>query len=194
MAASELDGYRPVIGRELSDHDREQIDKLFGNWLAIPDTFKSALADYVAQNSLIPVSQLRGFTQLVAQQDEIFTPESTTSTSYADLTTAGPQLTGLERGVYIIQYGCECGATPIPASADSAIMSPSINGATPDETARVVFQSLFSTAQLSANVARALRVELSENDNSIKLQYRCINGNGVSFADRWLTALRIGNL
>lgn len=37
------------------------MEKLFSNWLLIPDGFKNAVADYVSQNSYLPVSQVQGF-------------------------------------------------------------------------------------------------------------------------------------
>ena len=63
---SELEDPRSAKGEELTDGEKELMRKLFGNWLVLPDSFKASLADYVSQNSLIPIGQVRGWQQSVA--------------------------------------------------------------------------------------------------------------------------------
>lgn len=59
---------KPAAGREtqtvlLSDYERELRDRIFANPSDWPDSAKVWIADYVAQNSLVPISQIQGWRQ-----------------------------------------------------------------------------------------------------------------------------------
>src|SRR5690348_16089479 len=54
-----------------------------------------------------PVSNLVGFAQFLGQvATRVNTIETTVSTSYTDLATSGPTLTGLADGNYFVFHGC----------------------------------------------------------------------------------------
>ncbi len=57
---------RAAKGVALTDYEKDLRDKLFGNPLDWPDAAKVWIADYVSQNSLIPIGQVRGWQQSVA--------------------------------------------------------------------------------------------------------------------------------
>jgi hypothetical protein len=64
--------------------------------LSVPKEFETTMLDRVNLNPpLLPVTQILGFSQFTAQAAEVLASQTTTSTTYADLATVGPQLTGL---------------------------------------------------------------------------------------------------
>lgn len=187
---SELEDVRSPKVEELTDGERSLLGKLFGNWLAIPDSFKSALADYVSQNSLIPVSQVRGFAQTVAQQivKTYSVASTTTSTSYTDLSSA-PELTELGKGQYLLIYGF----TGHGAANDLGVMSLSINGAAPsDDDACYSFGGPGVNTGPSSYMRAAYKT-LTQNENTVRLKYKSNSGGTVSVNFAYLIAVRIGN-
>jgi hypothetical protein len=174
---------------ELSPFEKDLMDKLFSNPRLWPDTAKVWIADYVSQNSLLPISQVQGFTQFVAQTDKILTAQTTTSTSYADLTTAGPEVTGLSAGQYLFLYGFTGGGV---GSGIISYASPSFNGDTPSSDDLIEVFSGPGPSFGSYSVMGSTLKTLTENNNSAKLQYQTSSGTS-SFEKRWLTALRVGN-
>jgi hypothetical protein len=48
MSTPESGGsFRSPKGDRLTDAERQQIEKLFGNWFNVPADFKSAMMDYI---------------------------------------------------------------------------------------------------------------------------------------------------
>lgn len=168
---------------ELSERDLELMERLFSNPRLWPDTAKVWIADYVAQNLMVPISQVQGFTQFTASYATVLTTEEVTSTTYTDPTTPGPTITGLADGQYLLIFGFQLG----PASnLTSAHMSPSVNGATPsdDDSAQ--------TRAVEGGTARAVvKTVEGTGSNTVKMQYRRVGGTDGDFERRWLVALRI---
>ena len=148
------------------------------------------LVDYITQSGIpVPVSQIVGFQQFTVQAASpvgVETNETTTSTSYTDLTTVGPQLTGLSDGKYLVMFGAVAKGN---AAGNSAYMSPSVNSATPadGDSAKTDISSGF------VGVSRALTVTLSGGNNSIAMKYKTQSAGTAGFQTRWLLVLRYAN-
>ena len=113
------------------------------------------------------------------------------ASSYAYLATVGPELTGLSRGTYLVQYRCQASVTE---SLAQAYMSVSINGATAIDADSVTF--LTSGLTFTNNLTRALVLDLTDNENTLTCKYKRI-GDGTTvatFFSSWLIALRVANL
>jgi hypothetical protein len=150
------------------------------------------IADYVSQNSQLPISQVQGFTQFVAKQDVVATQNSTTSTSFVALSAAGPTLDNLQRGTYILQYGAAI--QPVANAQPGGLIVPYINTVYAGDDYRIWGSGDASTALLGNSVARSAVIDLTENSNSVTLKYASWNGGQTFFENRWLMALRIANL
>lgn len=155
-----------------------------GQWL--PKEHKSYMVDYLSMNQpLIPVSQLVGFDRFTAQLANVLTDENTTSTSYVNLTTTGPSLSGLSEGAYIVLFGAQC----VPGAGEQGAMSVSVNGAAASDD-----DAAFSSAT-NATLCRALAVTLTDpTSNEIVTKYRTnVGGAATRFLRRWIIALRYAN-
>jgi hypothetical protein len=170
----------------------------------IPQAFWTAVIQKIGLDGLpIPQSQVQGLQRLQDQVDDtiqavedaqittsvattVTTLESTGSGTYGSLSTVGPGLTGLLDGVYILAFGAHA-----VVSNSSGFMSPSTNAATPSDNDGAF---LSSTGDVQASIMRALPVTLSNSNNSsVVMEYRASFGASISFANRWLFALRYGN-
>jgi hypothetical protein len=137
-----------------------------------------------------PASQISGFQQFLAQSaPSVLTIESTTVTTYGDLATVGPSLTGLSDGNYIVLFGCRANG----AAADSARMSISVNGTAASDSDDCQSDSQNLIAGMSVMRAVPKRLNAGGN-NTIVAKYRSQVGANVSFGNRWLTAIRWANL
>lgn len=160
-----------------------------------PDAFKAWLIDFIAVNgALIPPSQILGGGLLKeSNAAQIATAESTSSTSYTNLSTTGPTLSGLSDGTYLILLGCTMAAT---LNSWDAYMSISINGAAASDSDGWVSAWTVSEGAaveyLAVSGSRALLKEISnENNNTLTAKYKT-GGVGVDFSNRWMMALKVG--
>lgn len=175
------------IATNLSDQERQLVQKLFGNPLEFPDIFKNWITAFIEGPGApqITTGQIAGFNLFIAQIARVNTDQTTATTnSYVDLTTAGPTLSGLPSGQYIAIYG----ANVYAASGLSAYVAPSFNGGTPSDN---------DAAQIRPNVSpgnsgtSATSTSFTSGNNTIKLQYKQ-SATGAHFLNRWLVALRTG--
>jgi hypothetical protein len=147
------------------------------------------LAFWIEQRGLhIPVTQLIGFSQFTAQAAPfISSSESTTSTAYTALATAGPAITGLSDGRYLVMYGALISTS---SGGDRSIMSLSYNGAAASDS-----DACESRDTNLSSVSRTTTATLAGGgNNSITAKYRSSVGTSTAtFASRWLVALRYGN-
>lgn len=161
-----------------------------------PDAFKSWLIDFIAVNgSLIPPSQILGGGLLKgAYTAEVTTSEATSSASYADLATAGPSLTGLSNGTYMLLFGSQIGST---SNSFTGYMSLSLNGATAsdDDSIRVNWTVTEGAATESLTVpgARAMLQTLDSGDNNTVTAKYKTSGVSVAYGNRWIVAIKVGN-
>jgi hypothetical protein len=166
---------------------REELRAYLQDPLGFPEEFKGWLPEWITQAGIdIPIGQVIGFTQFTAQAaPTIATAESTTSTSFVDLTTPGPTLTGLPDGVYLILFGA---AASISAPGDIALMGVKVNAteaADADTTRTSVDQAESAT--------RAIVKTLDGGGNNTLLARYRSGGGTAAFRNRWLVAIRISN-
>lgn len=151
----------------------------------IPGGFMAYLVDFIQTNNLlIPIGQIIGFDRFTAQNAPFINPiETTTSTTPTDLATVGPTLVGLPSGKYVVLFGAQA------FGGGGAVMSLSVNGATPGSNTNAVTHATDYTSLMLAIVET-----LPQSSNSLTAKYNSSSGASVSFAQRWLLALRYSNL
>lgn len=161
----------------------------------IPADFMAYIVDFIQTSRLqIPIGQVFGYTQQTPQvAARVNTQEDTTSTSYIDLDTKGPQLTGLPDGSYLFLFGALGG---VNANGVSAYMSINVNGANPsDGDAAVWTGSLNSIGSevLSTSVSLVTKDLKNNGSSTVTCQYRT---ESVSFvaSNRWLVAIKYANI
>lgn len=151
--------------------------------------FLGQLRTWLEQNPpAIPVTQILGFSQFTAQADRVSNTasESTVSTTYTDLATVGPRLTGLPDGKYLVVFGA--GAQTSVAGI-GAVMSISVNGATPVDADGATVQS----ASIAGGTSAVLKTLSSGGNNTLSVQYRIDGAATGGWLLRWLIALRYAN-
>lgn len=153
----------------------------------VAPNFFAYMVDYLSVNQpLVPISQISGFSQFTAKFDLVATAQSTSSTSFVDLGTVGPQLTGLPRGSYVILFGAQY------AKASGATMSVSLNGASAD-----VEDGATTAVNTGAgmSIMRAVAKTLTDPEsNSVVVKYKSDDGGSSSWQNRWLIVLRYANI
>lgn len=115
----------------------------------------------------------------------VATSETTTSTSYADLATAGPSVTLPKPGVYLAHFGCWLGSS----LGNQAFVSPHY-GATPlDADAACTHQSSVASAY------RTLQFTVTAASQVVKLQYKQQTAGTLTAQNRTLivTPVRISS-
>jgi len=186
------DSLQQIIARDpalpLQQDEQQLINRLLGNPGALPAAFWAAVIDRVVVDapSQIPVSQLQGFSRFTATSSAVVTNETTSSTTYTNLATAGPTISGLSPGEFLFLYGARIHRTA-GSGLNAALMAPSLNAATPTDVEAAVF-----LGDDEASVAMVLQKTLTATSNEVKMQYRVVAGT-YQFQGRWFTALRIGN-
>lgn len=178
----------------LTSEERKALQRALSFPEDLPPRFKSWIVEHVVTNIQdLPVSQLSGFRQI--DQVEVSSAtvtafQSTSSGSYTNLATVGPQLTGLRSGRYIVQHGALLVNTG-GVSGFKAFQSVSVNGAAAVDTDSCS-QNVGANGDQTASVSTALVKDLTAAENSIVCKYR-IGISGTCFAsNRWLIAQRIG--
>lgn len=187
-----------IIGRDpslpLQQDERRLLERLLGEPAALPQTFWAALIDrmVVELPHQIPIYQLQGFQQFSATSATILTGESTTSGTYTNLATTGPEITGLSKGKYLIFFGagaCNTGNT----LGWQAAMSLSINSAAASENDRCMAAHQASSSAGTVSISRTVEKTLSQESNTVTCKYRLAFGGTAFFEYRWLIVQRIGN-
>jgi hypothetical protein len=172
----------------VADQDiQQQVMEVLSDPMSLPPPFWDYMVQrWLADAPVFPISQVFGFTQFAAQTAVVATLESTTSTSYADLATAGPTLSALPDGKYVVVVAAAADAS---AAGVDCWMSYSVNGDSATDargsrvaTASIAGLSMFSTVSLSNN-----------GSSTLTAKYRTSGGTS-SFTNRCLFALKYGNL
>lgn len=184
----------------LSQQEREMLQRLLKFPEEIPKEHKEWITDYIAVNGLeLPIGQVRGLTKWmddhtvrVWQAEVAGGLQGTTSATYTDLSTAGPSLTGMPDGSYIIIHGAY-----YEGDADvRGAMALSINGgAASDTDATQAGVDGLSGDQVRMSISTANAKTLSNaGSNSITAKYRRIAGttSSAAFNDRFIIAMRTG--
>jgi hypothetical protein len=159
---------------------------------SVPKPFETWMIDRVATSGFdLPISQIVGFSQFTAQAaPTIGTSESTTSTTFTDLATVGPSLTGLPDGEYVFFFGAEADTA---TAGKIAAMALSINAAalgTPP-----IGDDCESRSDQLVSISRAVTATLSNGgNNSVVAKYATDDALAAAFfSSRWLIALRYAN-
>lgn len=177
----------------VEDGDLALLKKVFGRPELIPESFWAHLVDYIAVNQpQIPISQILGFAQFTAIAatpigTSAASSESTASTSFTDLATVGPQLTGLADGKYVIIFGASIRSA---TNGEDHYMSVDANGAGASDA-----DALFGTNGNRYAAARAITKTLQNGgNNSLTAKYKTGNAaSDVHASHRWLLALKYAN-
>lgn len=135
----------------------------------------------------VPISQIVGFQQFTAQvADRIYTDESTSSSSFGNLATVGPQLTKIPDGRYVVLFGCWGRTGTVGAQAIMGVKA-NADEATDDN-------SLAMSWLVNGSSMMATTFTLKNSGGStLTCRYRATSGSTASFGTRWLVALRFGN-
>lgn len=161
-----------------------------GHPLEFPPEFKQWLTDYVAtQMPKMPISQVFGYQLQRARTATVETQQTTTSTSYTDLATAGPTLSQLANGFYLLIFGCDASNS---SSAGDGYMAPSVNGAAAADADGVLFSGTFNDSTAINSNLRVLLVQLDTpgGNNEIVMKYRVSSGTGY-FDMRFIHAIKV---
>jgi len=155
----------------------------------IDPTVLEQIAQWLEQRGIrTPISQVVGFQQFVAQTANVETQETTTSGSFVDLTTVGPQLT-LGAGQYVFFWGFATTTSLYPQATikvNNALL-PTLRLAAPPDT--TTGSAAYVTAMMSQTAT------LPNPSNTVKMVYRGAAGGSTQyFMNRWLTGLRYANI
>lgn len=177
----------PAQYQRLTDQEMQLLEKLLGNWRLIPDKFKADMVDYLSVNPpAIPFSQVIGATQFAPYSAaDVTTGETTTSTSFTDLATVGPTLTGLSDGSYLFFFG----AAMIQSDHTlSQCMALKVNS-----TEAVIAESAINNSEQYVTGSRVvLKTLAGGGNNTVTCRYRVDGGTGT-WSYRWMHALRVSN-
>lgn len=137
----------------------------------------------------LPVSNILGFSQFTAKYASEDSEGHTTSTSFGDPNVsgaAGPEITGVPPGKYVLLFG---GSGTTSNAASRAILGVNINGAgaADAESAEI------NTLGPHASVSRAIIKTVTDPNSTVKLVMRSTNGDDIDFRYRWLVTLRYAN-
>lgn len=146
------------------------------------------LAFWLEQRGLhIPVAQILGFSQFTVQAaTPVNVQETTTSATFGDLAHAGPSISGLSDGKYLLQWG----ALLSTSGPNAAYMGVSVNGSV-DGTNLL---STLSTALVPGAYATTATLN-NVGNNTVTAKYAVQTGGQTgTYHLRWLTALRVSNL
>jgi hypothetical protein len=139
-----------------------------------------------ARGSAIPVSQLVGYRQGLALSGWVSTAGSTTSTTFTNLASAGPSITGLKDGPYVLMWGCTAD-TATPAT-DFAVMSVDLNN---QGVAGTSTPGAFTNSSNGNSIAIAFEVvfKTGSTQNRVDAKYKSEFGAQADFDNRWVVAM-----
>jgi hypothetical protein len=181
FAQASLPGQKPVITSLMKDFTAEALEQL-RFWLE--------------QNPpAVPIQQVLGFSQFLAQRVFVSAFETTTSTSFTNLTTAGPSITGLSDGKYLIITSALINVGPTGADA-VAFMAPSANGAAADETQGALMENSTTSGHPRATLFGATLMTLNAGgNNTVTAKYKTsLASTYGGFQYRSLIALKYANV
>lgn len=131
----------------------------------------------------LPISNVLGFSQFQAKQARVGATQTTTSTTYTDLTTVGPRLTGLPDGVYLFFYGSVVANT----AGSFSYITIQVNSDAIDAN-----DATSSNETLNVGLSYAALKTLTADNNTVTMKYKVDAGTGQWYS-RYLNALRVSN-
>jgi hypothetical protein len=170
----------------LSAEERADVRRLFGHPEDFPPEFKEWLIDFIAVNiPQIPISQITGFGQYTAfVGTRVDGQNSTSSSSYVELDSGHPQITGLGKGSYLIYHGCALEASGALITARQSLK---FN----DEVA-VSDHAILGEGTSIHSASRVVQKTFDGSNNTIKCVYQQEGGGTAFFELRWLIAIKYG--
>lgn len=183
----------PSRGEEshLTREEEEFIRRYLARPESFPPEFWSAVIQKVSLDiDKIPGSQIVGGTTNLSatNADAIATEESTTSLTYTDLATAGPTITGLSNGTYLVLFGCLMRESN--AAGEQSIMSIQVNSTAASDSVACAMERGIGLQSASSFFVTALE---ENNNNTLTAKYKVSAASTGYFANRRLTAIKIGN-
>lgn len=183
----------------LSPEERARMRRMLMFPEEFPPEFKNWLLEYVGVNAELQQSQVRGLvTSLSPAFDIITTSETTLSTSYVDLSTVGPQITGLGDGIYLVLFGCQMTVTANIFGGAMAIETDDV--AASDATGFSIQEGVGEGPNVEffdIPGMRALLLTLTHaGNNTLTAKYKYTAPTSSSnpyYSNRWLAAIRVGN-
>jgi hypothetical protein len=150
----------------------------------IPSDFMAYIVDFIQTSRLqIPIGQVFGFSQFTAQPaTTISTSEATSSVTYTDLATIGPEINELSDGQYLLLFGAQIQ----PGAGANGLMSVEVNANAASDTDAVNVPDNASNTSTS----RAVIKTLSGGGNTITAKYRSTGGISSTFLNRWMVAIK----
>lgn len=189
-AGSPLD--KPKPGDEINDFDRKvylAMNKAYAQ-MQLLDQHNEFMVQHLTLNQPpISISQVFGFAQFTGKSDTISAGSTTTSvntpTDLAD--TAGPTLTGLADGRYLIFFGCGAANN---SAGQNTFMGVKVNSTEPGDT-----ETAFTNAAATTPLMRAIDRTLDTGGNNTLLARYYVGGASTgTYFYRWLIALRYANI
>ncbi|HEX7071475.1 MAG TPA: hypothetical protein VF190_11745 [Rhodothermales bacterium] len=162
------------------------------NIFGVSADFLGELKTWLEQNPpAIPITSVLGFSQFVGNFGVVSTAQTTASTSYTNLSTVGPTISGLSDGKYLVLWASRMQATVSTGTAEMAI---SVNGAAaPGGTNALSAQATVSTSTVATPVMFDQVTLNAGGNNSITAKYKTGAGT-IQFSQRVMFALRYSNL
>lgn len=193
-SSSQLGSPLTPANPQVSDADVSTMQRILAAAAArpdlIPENFMAYVVDFIqANNLLIPIGQIVGFSQFTAQTtDSILSQGTTTSATYTDLSDeAGPTLSTLPDGMYLFLY---VAALQASVGGHSANMSLSFNGVAPSDN-----DAIFShETELVSCAGFTISTLKNGGNNTVEAKYRSGSaGDTTTAASRRLVALKFAN-
>lgn len=179
----------------LSQEEREQLQRQLGFPEEFPQKFGAWILDYVRLNGQLPRSSIVGLPNLTPGFSIVTTDQTTSNTSYTDLGTVGPQITGLGDGIYLVLFGCQMTVTANIWGGAMSIASD--DTAASDANGFAIVMTTAEGAEVEAYNLPGMRAHLMTlthgNNNTLTAKYRYVSGTNPSYSNRWLAAIRVGN-
>ena len=137
----------------------------------------------------IPVSQLSGFTQYAAQFAVTAGTGTTASSTYGNLSDgAGPTISGLANGKYLLLYGASAKSSD---AAGEFVISPMLNATEASDNDLSVGGGLSESVLFGASLANLS----SADNNSVTLRYRTgATASTATFRYRRVIAIKYAEL
>lgn len=173
----------------LTEREIMTIKRYLSDPTAFPTIFRNWITMWTEVNPpAIPISQVQGFAQFTPYAVRLDAESSWDNTTYGDPNLsgpAGPTLTGLPAGKYVVHYGAGIQAE----GAQTIFITLAPNGVVPV----VDDNSIESLAPLLVPAATSYLVDLTAEVNTLKMVFRCGGATGHTGRRRWIVAYKYSN-
>lgn len=135
---------------------------------------------YITGDNILTVYDGTNWVQITPESASVETSESTSSTSFTDLSTAGPAVT-IETGTKaLVTFSSQVNQ----AASQSAYLAIAVSGATTVAATEYTRTGFGASTQLYTYAARSVKITgLTAGENTFTMKYR-VDGGTLSFANR----------